>query len=1762
MIQRFSVLLSWCRRVGAVTAAASVMASPLQAGVELEWTDTFGRAGHTNVADSSVKIVADSDGNSVLLGVSQNGRTGKDWFVQKCDSATGKVLWVYTYDGPSHGDDVPGDLIVDSTGDVIVAGTSAATSGQQDLRITKLSGGTGAVAWSHVEAENGGISGYYYPRLGTHPSGDVLCVARFSPEFRVIGQTISTSPGQVYPDSDRNSWIGRISRSDGAVLWRAQAPEFSVSEADSTIAADAAGDVYVGHEAARTLRKYASASGVLLWYSEQGGKTIDLRQSGVVRVGSRNSAAIRTLDPGTGAVLSSTTLLDSVVNIEADGTVVSAGRVEVGKSGPTGASTWGIRIGKYSGYGSVLQWQATLKSPGTESLTFDKVEVVAGGDIWTSTDSRSRRTLTLLGSATGEVVRQIGSESTFYTGIEKFCVDGDGNVLASRLSNYIQGVSLAQADVITTKYSGTNGSELWAQTYRGLGPENEAATAIAEDASGSIFVTGGVTRKYDPATGAILWESRRGGNALAVVANGDVLVTGSAIPSAQESEFFTTLYSGQNGAVIWQQSHGLQAGSHGSAWMVKPVSGEHAYLTEAASNGNRLRLFRASDGAQVWERPLEASPSGMAVNSVGDVVVIGSESLDWLTTKFAKADGTQAWQARYAGEMTHNYRSEPGPDRPVAVATDSHGDVFVTGASAVHLEYPVIYDAEVTIKYSGDVGGVIWKNTRRPRGGSSYPYEPMGQLRPADIVIHPSGDAIVASYEREPWLKYQPAHLSRGFSVSRLQSSDGTVAWRTPEVIPGAHDTDTPAATVVDRNGDIVVTGFRPDSVGLTIKYAGSTGAVKWWHEFSANSETTGVQLARVLANSNGGFTIAGNFGHPRPGGSDYFVAKLDESPLAPAVSTRPASQITPHGAALNLVANTRGEATEVWFEYGVTPDLGSSTTKVLLAPKAIDVEGRELITGLAPNTQYYYRAVGTNATGESIGNVLSFNTLPQPTIDPIADVTVLEDSGEIIVKLTGIQATSALSASSSDPLLIPHPTISYTSGADTAILLLTPRSNSSGTVVVNVHARDHAGGTPIVVGSFKVQVQSVNDAPRFQKGPDQQVLENAGWQVVAGWAHSLHPGADDEIGQILTFRLTSDNPSLFKIQPSIDSDGVLTYSPMPNASGASNVTVRLGDDGGTENGGLDSSQEAHFQIVVKHVNKPPRFQKGGDLVIREDAGDQMIKGWATGIHPGAEEESGQQLAFEAVNDNPGLFSVPPSIDRFGTLTFTSAPDANGVASVTIRLRDDGGGIDSSAEARFNITVTPVNDPPSFISGGDVHLPRAQGPQVIDSWAGQIGPGAADELGQSFDFELTFDNPGMFETSPAVDPNGRLTFALSADANGVALCSVRLRDDGGKANGGNDSTGRVFFTITVGKVEGRGGTYNGLIEPNGSDPKTGDDFGLIHLTKTRSGQFSGKIKFGQRRLSFRGEFDETGQATFGHARHSSLHIAGQKEVGAMALNFSLGDDSRKLYGTLTFEDGEVARIEADKSFYNAAVNPPAPLLGRYTVVTKATPPTDESLATEGALGGYGSGVARVGRNGSVRLVVKLPTGERIGYASYLSRENRWPFYKQVRPRSTIAGWGEFMIGETETVLNANELVWFRSPDDGGIDSESWPHGVLLELSGQKYEPVKRGSIPGLPPLSANGNLKLEIHRTDGNTTLVSQGLNLARSGRVQSIPTNPAEVSMVFHLDSGRFKGTYKAPKALRLTPFEGVWLQESGFGLGFSRNKSEIGTVVLEFTP
>jgi hypothetical protein len=98
-----------------------------------------------------------------------------------------------------------------------------------------------------------------------------------------------------------------------------------------------------------------------------------------------------------------------------------------------------------------------------------------------------------------------------------------------------------------------------------------------------------------------------------------------------------------------------------------------------------------------------------------------------------------------------------------------------------------------------------------------------------------------------------------------------------------------------------------------------------------------------------------------------------------------------------------------------------------------------------------------------------------------------------------------------------------------------------------------------------------------------------------------------------------------------------------------------------------------------------------------------MVSGFATGIGPGpatATDETGQTLTFfvTVAGTTGGLsFSAAPSIDPLtGALSFTTAADANGTATIDVVLQDNGSStspnVNTSAVQEFTIAVAAVND--------------------------------------------------------------------------------------------------------------------------------------------------------------------------------------------------------------------------------------------------------------------------------------------------------------------------------------------------------------------------------------------------------------------------------------------------------------------------------------
>jgi hypothetical protein len=121
-----------------------------------------------------------------------------------------------------------------------------------------------------------------------------------------------------------------------------------------------------------------------------------------------------------------------------------------------------------------------------------------------------------------------------------------------------------------------------------------------------------------------------------------------------------------------------------------------------------------------------------------------------------------------------------------------------------------------------------------------------------------------------------------------------------------------------------------------------------------------------------------------------------------------------------------------------------------------------------------------------------------------------------------------------------------------------------------------------VTTNSGTLTVVGVNQAPSFAKGPDKTVNQNDGAQTFANWATAISPGPTNEATQTVTFVLDNNNTSLFATQPAVSATGTLTFTPAPNVAGTATVTVMLKDNGGTANGGQDTSAPQSFTITVQ----------------------------------------------------------------------------------------------------------------------------------------------------------------------------------------------------------------------------------------------------------------------------------------------------------------------------------------------------------------------------------------------------------------------------------------------------------------------------------------------------------------------------------------------------------------------------------------------------
>jgi uncharacterized repeat protein (TIGR01451 family) len=323
---------------------------------------------------------------------------------------------------------------------------------------------------------------------------------------------------------------------------------------------------------------------------------------------------------------------------------------------------------------------------------------------------------------------------------------------------------------------------------------------------------------------------------------------------------------------------------------------------------------------------------------------------------------------------------------------------------------------------------------------------------------------------------------------------------------------------------------------------------------------------------------------------------------------------------------------------------------------------------------------------------------------------TLLEDHPLAVNAADGVLAND--SDLDGDPLTLVDPGPRTATGIGGTVVLAadgsftyTPPADANGTADFVYTISD---GLETAQGEVILTVGAVNDPPTFALAASPVFAAGTtGTETTPAFATmtSAGPGESD---QPLAWhvRLVSDPSSVLSGAATIALDGTLT-TPLSGHGGTATLAVALQDDGGTDNGGEDTSAEQTFTVTVGHgtdlsvaIEDDTAFVAGGDpiayrVTVRnngpENASGARVRvtlsanlidaAWTCDAGAGASCTAGGNGEID------DLAGIPPGAAVIYTLTAS-----------TVALPEFPAGLDATVTAPSGLTdLNPLNDSASDV---------------------------------------------------------------------------------------------------------------------------------------------------------------------------------------------------------------------------------------------------------------------------------------------------------------------------------------------------------------------------------------------------------------------------------------------------------------------------------
>jgi|GEM_PF-3138655 len=590
----------------------------------------------------------------------------------------------------------------------------------------------------------------------------------------------------------------------------------------------------------------------------------------------------------------------------------------------------------------------------------------------------------------------------------------------------------------------------------------------------------------------------------------------------------------------------------------------------------------------------------------------------------------------------------------------------------------------------------------------------------------------------------------------------------------------------------VVITGARFTGT-MTVKFAGANA------EFKLDSDT---QITATVPSSatSGPITVTTSAGTATS--SNFEVVPVLNAP--PTISTIP-DQATNEDTPAKIevtVSDDRTPVGDLKFAF--------ASSNQALAPESnmsLGGNGAHRTLSISPTSDQFGSAsitmTVTDGDGEATSRAFFLTVRPvndAPSLSLVSDQTI---SGTTSIELSDITAGAInetqvlkLIAISSNPSLIATPVVSYTSPNTTGSIRLSPVAGRTGESTITVFIEDDGGtanfGQNVIARSFKVSVASVvapTSVEIVHQGPTEYQLGAALeisnrfqytgqllsllWkpQLPTGW--QLLSAVAVEGGQV---ELNPTKTGIVWLGALPPSPVRMRYTIQAPALATGPVQIRGEVEyqfSGTANPAISFATPDPLTLTPLG-NRPPAAIAQSVTTLEDVASSVVLAG---------SDADGDTLSF-VVLSKPAKGNLSGSGQN---LTYTPARNETGTDSFTFQVSD---GKAVPAPATVSLIITPVNDAPTLDSLDEIAIST---PRTLALTG--ITPGPADETAQGLSVTASSSNPTLLAVSVSYaspSSTGTLTLTPTSGQSGTAIVTVRVQDNGGTANGGQDT-----FTQTL-----------------------------------------------------------------------------------------------------------------------------------------------------------------------------------------------------------------------------------------------------------------------------------------------------------------------------------------------------------------------------